>query len=159
MILRFVLYNVSGVAFIGSINMEHMTKKRIIIIVSILTAAIIIVCFAVLFFYKQKQQKIQTAIQNFGINETDDISISDYDKFGLWNDQILQLSTQKGFDRFADENIIGAITITAESDSQVGEISIHSISFEYINGNRKIYGTFTMRSNSDTNYVSLNIYG
>ena len=102
---------------------------------------------------------MQTAIQNFGINETDDISISDYDKFGMWNDQILQLSTQKDFDRFADENIIGSITITAESDSQVGEISIHSVSFEYINGNRKIYGTFTMRNNSDMNYVSLNIYG
>ncbi|MBQ9866334.1 MAG: hypothetical protein IJM34_04875 [Lachnospiraceae bacterium] len=135
-----------------------MTKKRIIIIGFILTAAII-VCFAVLFFYKQKQQKMQTAIQNFGIIETDDISISDYDKFGLWNDQILQLSTQKGFDRFADENIIGSITITTESDSQVGEISIHSVSFEYINGNRKIYGTFTMRSNSDINFVSLKIYG
>jgi len=138
--------------------MDHMTKKRIIIIGFILTAAII-VCFAVLFFYKQKQQKMQTAIQNFGIIETDDISISDYDKFGLWNDQILQLSTQKGFDRFADENIIGSITITTESDSQVGEISIHSVSFEYINGNRKIYGTFTMRSNSDINFVSLKIYG
>ena len=135
-----------------------MTKKRIIIIGFILTAAII-VCFAVLFFYKQKQQKMQTAIQNFGIIETDDISISDYDKFGLWNDQILQLSTQKGFDRFADENIIGSITITTESDSQVGEISIHSVSFEYINGNRKIYGTFTVRSNSDINFVSLKIYG
>jgi len=135
-----------------------MTKKRIIIIGFILTAAII-VCFAVLFFNKQKQQKMQTAIQNFGIIETDDISISDYDKFGLWNDQILQLSTQKGFDRFADENIIGSITITTESDSQVGEISIHSVSFEYINGNRKIYGTFTMRSNSDINFVSLKIYG
>ena len=135
-----------------------MTKKRIIIIGFILTAAII-VCFAVLFFYKQKQQKMQTAIQNFGIIETDDISISDYDKFGLWNDQILQLSTQKGFDRFADENIIGSITISTESDSQVGEISIHSVSFEYINGNRKIYGTFTMRSNSDINFVSLKIYG
>ena len=139
--------------------MEHMTKKSIIIFVSILTAAIIIVCFAVLFFNKQKQQNMQTAIQNFGINETNDISISDYDKFGMWNDQILQLSTQKDFDRFADENIIGSITITAESDSQVGEISIHSISFEYINGNRKTYGTFTMRNNSDMNYVSLNIYG
>ena len=139
--------------------MDHMTKKRIIIIVSILTATIIIVCFAAMFFNKQKQRKMQTAIQNFGINETDDISISDYDKFGLWNDQILQLSTQKGFDRFADENIIGAITITAESDSQVGEISIHSVSFEYINGNRKIYGGFTMRSNSDINLVSLKIYG
>ncbi len=138
--------------------MDHMTKKRIIIIGFILTAAII-VCFAVLFFYKQKQQKMQTAIQNFGIIETDDISISDYDKFGLWNDQILQLSTQKGFDRFADENIIGSITISTESDSQVGEISIHSVSFEYINGNRKIYGTFTMRSNSDINFVSLKIYG
>ena len=138
--------------------MDHMTKKRIIIIGFILTAAII-VCFAVLFFNKQKQQKMQTAIQNFGIIETDDISISDYDKFGLWNDQILQLSTQKGFDRFADENIIGSITITTESDSQVGEISIHSVSFEYINGNRKIYGTFTMRSNSDINFVSLKIYG
>lgn len=135
-----------------------MTKKRIIIIGFILTAAII-VSFAVLFFYKQKQQKMQTAIQNFGIIETDDISISGYDKFGLWNDQILQLSTQKGFDRFADENIIGSITITTESDSQVGEISIHSVSFEYINGNRKIYGTFTMRSNSDINFVSLKIYG
>ena len=135
-----------------------MTKKRIIIIGFILTAAII-VCFAVLFFYKQKQQKMQTAIQDFGIIETDDISISDYDKFGLWNDQILQLSTQKGFDRFADENIIGSITITTESDSQVGEISIHSVSFEYINGNRKIYGTFTVRSNSDINFVSLKIYG
>lgn len=139
--------------------MDHMTKKRIIIIVFILTAAIIIVCSAAMFFNKQKQQKMQTAIQNFGINETDDISISGYDKFGLWNDQILQLSTQKGFDRFADENIIGAITITAESDSQVGEISIHSISFEYINGNRKIYGGFTMRSNSDINLISLKIYG
>lgn len=138
--------------------MDHMTKKRIIIIGFILTAAII-VSFAVLFFYKQKQQKMQTAIQNFGIIETDDISISGYDKFGLWNDQILQLSTQKGFDRFADENIIGSITITTESDSQVGEISIHSVSFEYINGNRKIYGTFTMRSNSDINFVSLKIYG
>ena len=136
-----------------------MTKKRIITIVSILIAAVIVVCFAVMFFNRQNQQKMQTAIQNFGINETDDISILDYDKFGLWNDQILQLSTQKGFDRFADENIIGAITITAESDSQVGEISIHSISFEYINGNRKIYGGFTMRSNSDINLISLKIYG
>ncbi len=138
-----------------------MTKKRIIIIISILIAAVIIVCFAVLFFYRQNQQKMQTAIQNFGINETDDISVSKYDKFGLWNDQIIRLSTQKGFERFAGENIIGAVTITAESDSQVepNGVSIHVISFEYINGNRKIYGKFVMSSNSDINNVSLKIYG
>ena len=131
----------------------------VVVILSVLIIAVIIVCFAISIFNKQKRQGLQTAMQTFGINETDDISISGYDKFGLWNDQILQLSTQKGFDRFADENIIGAITITAESDSQVGEISIHSISFEYINGNRKIYGGFTMRSNSDINLISLKIYG
>ncbi len=138
-----------------------MTKKRIITIVSILIAAVILVCFAVIFFNRQNQQKMQTAIQNFGINETDDISILDYDKFGLWNDQILQLSTQKDFDRFASENIIGAVKITAESDSQVepNGVSIQVISFECINGNRKIYGKFVMSSNSDINNVSLKIYG
>lgn len=91
-----------------------------------------------------------------------DITISDYDKFGLWNDQILQISTQKDFDRFTDENVIGLVTITDESDSQsktdVG-YSIHVISFEYIIDNKKIYGKFSMYSNSDINYVSLNIHG
>ena len=142
--------------------MDYMTKKRIIIIVSILTVAIIILFFAVLFFNNQKQRKYQTVIQNFGINETDDVSVSDYEKFGLWNDQILHLSTQKDFDRFVDENIIVPVTITDESDLQFKTdvvFSIHVISFEYINGNQKIYGKFNIHSNSDVNYVSLNIYG
>ena len=139
-----------------------MNKKKVVIILSVLIIAVIIVCFAISIFIKQKRQGLQTAIQTFGINETDDITISDYDKFGLWNDQILQISTQKDFDRFTDENIIGLVTITDESDSQfktdVGS-SIHVISFEYINGNQKIYGKFSMYSNSDINYVSLNING
>lgn len=139
-----------------------MNKKKVVIILSILIIAVIIVCFAISIFNKQKRQGLQTAIQTFGINETDDITISDYDKFGLWNDQILQISTQKDFDRFTDENVIGLVTITDESDSQpktdVG-YSIHVISFEYINDNKKIYGKFSMYSNSDINYVSLNIHG
>lgn len=139
-----------------------MNKKKVVIILSVLIIAVIIVCFAISIFNKQKRQGLQTAIQTFGINETDDITISDYDKFGLWNDQILQISTQKDFDRFTDENVIGLVTITDESDSQsktdVG-YSIHVISFEYINDNKKIYGKFSMYSNSDINYVSLNING
>ena len=139
-----------------------MNKKKVVIILSLLIIAVIIVCFAISIFNKQKQQGLQIAIQTFGINETDDITISDYDKFGLWNDQIIQISTQKDFDRFTDENIIGMVTITDESDSQfktdVGS-SIHVISFEYINDNKKIYGKFSMYSNSDINYVSLNING
>ena len=139
-----------------------MNKKKVVIILSILIIAVIIVCFAISIFNKQKRQGLQTAIQTFGINETDDITISDYDKFGLWNDQILQISTQKDFDRFTDENVIGLVTITDESDSQsktdVG-YSIHVISFEYIIDNKKIYGKFSMYSNSDINYVSLNIHG
>ena len=139
-----------------------MNKKKVVIILSVLIIAVIIVCFAISIFNKQKRQGLQTAMQTFGINETDDITISDYDKFGLWNDQILQISTLKDFDRFTDENIIGLVTITDESDSQfnmdVG-LSIHEISFEYINDNKKIYGKFSMYSNSDINYVSLNING
>ena len=139
-----------------------MNKKKVVIILSVLIIAVIIVCFAISIFNKQKRQGLQTAIQTFGISETDDITISDYDKFGLWNDQILQISTQKDFDRFTDENIIGLVTITDESDSQfnmdVG-LSIHEISFEYINDNQKIYGKFSMYSNSNINYVSLNING
>ena len=130
-----------------------MTKKKTVMIISIILAAVIATFTGVFIFHKQKLQK---SIQDFGIQETDDITISDYDgNIGLWNDQILYLSTQKDLDRFADENIIVPITITDESDSQSG----HVISFEYTNGNQKIYGRFSTSSNSETNNVTLQIYG
>ena len=128
-----------------------MTKKKIVMIISILIAAVIVAFTGVFIFHKQKLQK---GIQDFGIHETDDITISDYDdNIGLWNDQILYLSTQKDFDLFVEENIIVPITITDESDSQSG----HVILFEYTNGNRKIYGRFSASSNSEINNVSLQI--
>ena len=139
-----------------------MTKKIMITIVSILTAAIIIVCFVVFAVYKSKVQELQTATQNFGIYETDDIIISDYDRYGLWGDQSLQLSTNKDFEDFVDENIIVPVTITDESDPQhktdMG-FSIHVIDFEYTNGNQKIYGQFFVKSNSEIYDVLLIIYG
>ena len=139
-----------------------MTKKKMITIVSILTAAIIITCFVAFTVHKQKMQKLQIAIQNFGIYETDDITISNYDRYGLWGDQSLKLSTTKDFENFVDENIIVPVTIRDESDLQqktdVG-FSMHVIDFEYTNGNQKIYGKFFVQSNSEIYNVLLIIHG
>ena len=132
-----------------------MNKKKTVIIFSVLIAAVIIVCLAMSVFNRQKLQRLQTAIQTFGIHETDDIIICDYDRYGLWNDQSLSLSTQKDFELFINENIMVPITITDESDKQPYRV----ISFKYVNGNQTIYGDFFISSNDETNQVLLLIYG
>ena len=139
-----------------------MTKKKIIAVFSILIviAAIIAVCIAMSFSNKQR---LQTTIQNFGIHETDDVTICNYDdNSGLWHDQTINLSTQKDFDLFVNENIMAPVTVTDEEDTNLRsdpQAIRHVISFEYINGSQTIYGKFTANSNSEMNYISLSIYG
>ena len=139
-----------------------MTKKKIIVSVSILIAVIIMTGLAVFFYQQQSQQRLQKAIQTFGIHETDDISISDYDKYGLWDDQSLSISTQKDFDRFVNENIMVPVTITDEADppqKDDPEVLYREISFKYSNGNQEIYGKFFINQNGGINKVLLLIYG
>ena len=143
-----------------------MTKKIVITVVSILAAlaaTVIIACFAVFLINRHNAQKLQAGLENFAIHQTDDITIFSFDdNIGLWGDQSLNLSTQKDFDQFVDENLNVPVTITDESDSQSSsnpEVSWHVIKFEYISGNQKIFGRFTVNSNSETNYVSLKING
>ena len=62
-------------------------------------------------------QELQTAIQNFGIYETDDITISDYDRYGLWGDQSLQLSTPKDFEYTnGNQKIYGRFFVQSNSE-------------------------------------------
>ena len=140
-----------------------MTKKIIISVVSILATAVIIGCLAMFLFHRQNERKLQTGMEEFGIQKTDDIIIENYENNGgLWNDQSLDLSTQKDFDQFVGENIMAPVTVTDESDSQSKtnpEDSNHVISFEYNIDNQEIHGRFSMRSSSETNYVTLLING
>ncbi len=139
-----------------------MTKKRIIVSVSILIAVVIMTGLAIFFYQQQRLQRRQKAIQTFGIHETDDISISDYDKYGLWGDQSLSISTQKDFDRFVNENIMASVTITDETDPPQKadpEVLYREISFKYRNGNQEIYGKFFISNNGGINKVLLLIYG
>lgn len=139
-----------------------MTKKKIIAVFSILIviSAVIAVCIAMSFSNKQR---LQTTIQNFGIHETDDVTICNYDdNSGLWHDQTINLSTQKDFDQFVNENIMMPVTVADEEDTNLRsdpQAIRHVISFEYINGSQTIYGKFTANSNSEMNYISLSIYG
>lgn len=145
------------------IRSAEMSKKIIISVVSILTVAILIAGLVFFIINRQNERKLQNGLQIYAIEETDDIVIENYsNNIGLWNDQFLNISTQKDFDRFVAENIMVPVTVTDESDTHSNtdpEITYHVISFEYANGNQKIYGRFSMHSNSDINYVSLIIYG
>ena len=132
-----------------------MNKKKIIAFFSVLT----ILIASVLTGCKSQEDRQKAVIQAFGIHETEDVSIENYDDdFGLWHDQSMNLSTQKDLEQFADENLMVPVTITEESDQEykTGE-KIHIIKIEYTNGSQKVYGRFSVRN--DINYISLNIYG
>jgi hypothetical protein len=136
-----------------------MNKKKIIAFFSVLT----ILIASVLTGCKSQEDRQKAVIQAFGIHETEDVSIENYDDdFGLWHDQSINLSTQKDLEQFADENLMVPVTITDETDppqKDDPEVLYREISFKYRNGNQEIYGKFFISNNGGINKVLLLIYG
>ena len=129
------------------------SKKSFIVIPIILLTIITIVCIASYFYHKSEKEQ---AIQTFGINETEELIIDDYSRVGLWNDQFFDISTQKSFDQFVNENITVPVIITDDKDEPLAK-GLHTISFKYNIGNETIYGDFFIFSDKKTNSVTLRI--